>query len=85
MHENSNFSTAFSNISTPIGPTDDELSGLNIEERKRRRSGPVEEHVMDTDRDTRVIFSEAAISNMDCAESSPNFLAKLAKQASQSQ
>lgn len=40
---------------------------------------------MDTDRDIGGVFSKAAISNMDCAESSLDFLAKLAKQSSQSQ
>lgn len=40
---------------------------------------------MDTDRDTRVVFAEAALSNMDCAEFSPHILAKLAKQDTQSQ
>lgn len=71
-----------------IGPDAEESSGLNIEDRKRRRSGPASNTVMDINDSSKIIkgtHTEAVLSEMDCSASSHHVLAKLAKQASQSQ
>lgn len=65
------------------GPEDDELDGLRLEERKRQRS---EAHVysnMDFDKVNKT--TDAVLSHNDCTESHSTYLAKLARQASQSQ
>ncbi|KAL8156424.1 hypothetical protein AgCh_001495 [Apium graveolens] len=82
--ENSNVSAGYFKTN---GPTEDELVGLNIEERKRRRSGLDTKEYMETDRsigDTEISPMEAILSNKDCIVSSSPALAKLAMQASQS-
>ncbi|XP_074366501.1 uncharacterized protein LOC141707310 [Apium graveolens] len=63
------------------GPTEDELVGLKIEERKRRRSGLDTKEYMKTDRsigDTEISPMEAILSNKYCIVSSSPALAKLA-------
>lgn len=74
---------ANNNFKSIIGPTEQELHGLNIEERKRRR-GPGVTEFMDIEDTNRLHQSGAALSNVDCATSSPELLAKLVMQASQS-
>lgn len=69
----------------------EETNGLLIEDRKRRRSGPATESIMDTDDNILNLDSisrgnillEAVLSGSDCATSSQNVLTKLAKQANQ--
>lgn len=75
-----------------IGPHEEELDGLNIEERKRRRSGPVSMRTMDIEGELNVLGpstkgpqSEGVLSDWDCTASSPNFLATLVEQDSQPQ
>ena len=64
-----------------IGPEDDKLDMLNLEERKQRRSEtPV---IMKTSIQEPTL-KESILSTADCTESRPNFLAKLARQAIQS-
>lgn len=72
------------NTENSTGPTEDKLTGLNIEERKRRRSGPGGSEIMDTDRSFGSFFPEAVLSNADCAYSSLEFSIMFAKQAIQS-
>lgn len=75
-----------------IGPDEDELSGLNIVERKRPRGGLGSYDTMDTkghlQRATKEtssgLITEATLSGRDCVVSSENVLATLALQASQS-
>lgn len=71
------------NINFITGPTEEELSGLNFEERKCRRSGLTENEFMNTDGSTGMLHTVAALSKEDCAASSSNILAKLVEQASQ--
>ena len=69
----------------------EETNGLLIEDRKRRRSGPATESIMDTDDNILNLDSisrgnillEAVLSGSDCATSPQNVLTKLAKQANQ--
>lgn len=63
-------------------PTEEELHGLNIEECKRRR-GLNENEYMETEGGNGLLFLETVLSNTDCADSSLEFLAKIAMQASQ--
>lgn len=71
------------------GPGEEDLIGLDQEDRKRRRSGHSSKTVMDiTDRLVSGIMSnkgntqhEAVISNLDCSASHID-MAKLAEQAS---
>ena len=65
------------------GPEEDELDGLNLEERKRRRS---EAHgFISTGFNKETVPMESVLSNVDCTESHTQFLAQLAQQASQQQ
>lgn len=74
------------------GPGDEEIIGLDVEDRKRRRSGPESKRVMDTDDvlanpesvNKVIVQHEAGLSNMDCSASSQQYLATLAQQASRS-
>lgn len=78
----SNYRVDLQVINKVIGPSFDELTGLNIEERKRRRSSPDSEF-METDGVNETNSSEPVLSNTDCAGSPSTVLAKLAQQASQ--
>ncbi|XP_074339573.1 uncharacterized protein LOC141677486 isoform X2 [Apium graveolens] len=69
----------------PIGRTEEELTGLNMEEGNKRRRGPGDRVGMEIEGDTRVLFSEAGLSKLDCSTSSTSVLAKLAVQASHPQ
>lgn len=79
-------------VSFQHGPEVEEDIGLNLEDRKRRRSGPESKGPMDTEGEFKVIeFSEqnnttqeAFFSDLDSAASSQFDLAKLAQQASRS-
>lgn len=65
------------------GLDSDELYGLNMEERKRQRS---EAHVTISQiKQTIVSPMDSTLSNDDCVETSSDFLAKLAEQASHPQ
>lgn len=77
---------------TSIGLEQDELDGLNLEERKRKRTGPgaSEELGMDEVPVVEGINKEnknmdADLSGMDCSATSNNILATLAVQASRLQ
>lgn len=70
------------NSSSSIGPDKEELLGLNLEERKRRR-GLNENEYMETEGGNVALITESNLSRIDCTDSSPEFLAKLARQASQ--
>lgn len=83
MIENSNFPSSKQAVIQFNGPTDEELNGLNIEERKRRRSGPSDSVFMDTECNNKELHTDAVLSNKDCAASSTNVLAMIALQASQ--
>ena len=91
--ENSNFKAANPNVNIPIGPEDEKLDGPNLEERKRRKSGPTTFENMDTaggliidGRSSKDIPNiDSVLSNTDCADSSSIFLAKFASKSSQSQ
>lgn len=68
-----------------IGSTEEELTGLNVEEGNKRRRGLDDRVGMEIEGDTRVLFSEAGLSRLDCSTSSTSDLAKLAVQASHPQ
>lgn len=70
-----------SNILLSNGPSDEELDGLDIEARKRKRLGHGFAENMDT---SNIGFAQndSALSNVDCAGSNNNILATLAEQAS---
>lgn len=80
--DNSNLNILRQSANFSIGPTEDELDGLNIEDRKRRRSGPQQEDLMPMDRNVDSTILDAALSTVDCATSPSNILATLAQQAS---
>lgn len=63
------------------GPTEDEMNGLDLEERKRKRIGPVGVEAMQTDGE-ETTFTESVLSRIDCAESITKTMATLAKQDS---
>lgn len=64
------------------GPEEEELDGLNLEERKRRRS---EAHVFNgTGLEKEKNTMEPGLSTADCPDSQTILLAKLTQQASQS-
>lgn len=66
-----------------IGPEEDELNGLLFEDRKRQRSDS--SIVINKVQDTNKTNTESGFSGQDYTDSSPNFLATLAQQASHSQ
>lgn len=70
-------------LSVIDGPGDDELNGLEIEERKRKRIGPVE--VVESEMVDSTNIMDSVFSKTDYTESSNTFLAQLAMQASQPQ
>lgn len=67
---------------TPVGPEEEELDGLNLQERKRRRS---EAHGYNSHVINDKITMEAVLSGNDCTESLNEQTATLAKQASRQQ
>lgn len=74
-----NVKSGISNFIKPIpdsgnsnGPFEDELIRLNIEEMKRRRSGPTDNQLMELDGVNRANYSELVLSEIDCAGSSTN-------------
>lgn len=67
-----------------IGPSEDELVGLNIEERKRRRSGPSISDNMDIEKNNDSAISETVFSKADYTVSSDSILATSARQTSHS-
>lgn len=74
------------------GPEEDDLNGLNIDERKFRRSGPINNDIIITDGSLRAEVSNYNVSNMevvlsdsDCASSPITMLAEFARQASNMQ
>ncbi|KAL1812493.1 hypothetical protein ACET3Z_022558 [Daucus carota] len=74
----------FSNIVNIIsGPTEEELDGLDLEERKRKRVGLDDR--MEVEGGTSKTQIDSELSNGDCSGSPATFLAKLAPQASQTQ
>lgn len=81
------------NLEKVIGPEADELSGLNVEERKRRRGGPDSFETMDTEGRLQMVVSGkqvntiigASLSGLDCAAPSTSDSAQLARQASRPQ
>lgn len=70
----------FSNVTNNTGPIGEELIGLDLEERKRKRVG-LSTEVMEVSKNT-VIHSDSVLSNEDCADSNNILLATLARQAS---
>lgn len=76
--EFSNVLAANTKTNSLIGPDMGELNGLNVEERKRRRGLDNTEY-METEGGNMVLLSESNLSKVDCADSSPEFLAQLAK------
>lgn len=67
-----------------IGPSEDELVELNIEERKRRRSGPSISDNMDIEKNNDSARSETVFSKADYTDSSASILATSARQTSHS-
>lgn len=67
-----------SNIIISSGPSRDELDGLDLEERKRKRLGPIFYDNMDISNNGHIL-NDSAISIADCAVSNNNILATLAK------
>ncbi|KAI3665356.1 hypothetical protein L6452_43980 [Arctium lappa] len=80
-------------LTYPSGPDEEELDGLNVEERKKRRGGPEVPETMDTQgglynniqTSKNNKNQDAALSRHDCAGSSDKVLATPASQASQHQ
>ncbi|KAL8097407.1 hypothetical protein AgCh_030511 [Apium graveolens] len=66
-----------------VGPSEQELDGLNMANSKRKRGPGVYEY-MELENGNVMGTSETALSHRDCAASLPELLAKLAQQASQS-
>lgn len=70
-------------VSNNNGLDDAELDGLELEERKRKRIGPLEK--MDCERVGKDSQLDSMLSDSDCTETSNSFLAQLAMQASRGQ
>lgn len=70
-----------SNIHFLSGPGDEEYDGLELEERKRKRYGPINTGGKGNAED-RLPPTDSTLSEMDCAESTNTVLATLALQAS---
>lgn len=73
------------NFKSATGPNAEELIGLNIEERNKRRRGPDTSMGMDVETNNGIMYSGAGLSHTDCPTSSTTILATLAGQASQPQ
>lgn len=71
----------FSNVERPDGLSDEELIGLDVEERKRKRLAIMHEDNMETEREG-IHQNEHVLSNEDCTGSNNTTLATLAQQAS---
>lgn len=70
------------NFKSLNGPIEDELTGLNLDERKRIRR-PGDNEFMEIEGGNGLSSTKIALSRSDCAASSPEILAKIAMQASQ--
>lgn len=68
------------NPNVVIGPGDSELDGLEIEERKRKRVGPVTSE--ERTQEVTMHHQDHVLSKDDCSGTSNTLLAQLAKQAS---
>ncbi|KAL1818048.1 hypothetical protein ACET3Z_020622 [Daucus carota] len=64
------------------GPSEEELTGLNLEESNKRKRGPNNNSLMEIEGGYDGALSETGLSNADCPVSSTNVLATLARQAS---
>lgn len=64
------------------GPSEEELTGLNLEESNKRKRGPNNNSLMEIEGGYVGALSETGLSNADCPVSSTNVLATLARQAS---
>lgn len=71
----------FSNVRNNTQPRDEELIGLDLEERKRRRLGPPLTDEMDVS-NSENCPTDSVLSNGDCSDYDKNLLATLARQAS---
>lgn len=81
--ENSEVQAAKLKSNNFIGPPEDELVGLSVEEKKRKKNGPIQDVAMLTDGSIDSINPEVVLSNMDCSVSSSILWAKSAQQTSQ--
>lgn len=70
------------NFKQQVGPSEEELIGLNIEESNKRRRGPEVNNYMEIEDGRKEANLETGLSNADCPASVTNELATLAKQAS---
>lgn len=66
------------NFETPIRPTEEELTGLNMDERQKRRRGPGLNEFMDVEGGNVSSYPETALSEMDWAAYPHIVLDKLA-------
>lgn len=80
MDVNSNIKEGSEFLKSFNGPEEDELSGLNIEERKRQRSEAHE--FSDTTIFNQHSHQGSVLSHNDCPDTTTNVLATLARQAS---
>lgn len=71
------------NTSTYNGPSDEELVGLDLEERKRKRIGTLSNENMDTG-GSGPTNTDFTLSNSDCVEPCNTDMATLARKASRS-
>lgn len=93
LFQNSKVIPQGANSVNMIGPGTEELVGLAILDKKRRREGNIAHEVYDIDDGAQINVynnsefynTDATLSAMDCVASSPTDLAMLAKQASHSQ
>lgn len=81
--DKSNMLAANYKLKSGDGPTEEELTGLVMDERKRRRGLETNE-LMEVEGGSGLSSTDSALSRSDCAVSSPEILATLAMQASQS-
>lgn len=70
------------NSNIVIGPGESELDGLELEERKRKRVGPVA--IEEEGQEVTMFQQDHVLSTTDCSGTSNTLLAQLAKQASHS-
>lgn len=73
------------NFKNHTGPSEEELTGLNLEERNKRRRGPNDNMCMEIEVVNGRLISGTGLSHSECPVSSSSNLAKLARQASQPQ
>lgn len=70
------------NFKNSAGPSEEELIGLSLEERNKRKRGPDNNSFMEIEGGIGGAFSETGLSNANCLVSSTTVLATLARQAS---